>query len=518
MAKESGTAYLKVYLVQDNYTLDEIEEFLREEKGYSELNIRANVTKDCGMNLSAWVWNSKESEPDWKAFIEPYIEQESIQKIGSRQHSNFVLLAQISPPPESEPGRIFAIPGGYAATHIAQFFDGQFGFDVFGRIFDPKHDLITNVDEKAVIGDVLASARFYRNPRLLYQENNFGRIFSRLSIRTTEDRIKQHLRTLYMYRKDLGKPAALSFEGSAFFDLKMKIDFPSILDVLKEFNALLDMPLLVPFNKTLILLNKRKDKETIKKLEDVLASTIIEIVTADSNPQYNLSICPTDFKGFYDSSCFSLDSENVDDREDLERLVDLSAIRAYFQSIAIYDEIEKNEALQKEAFLNLRISTYQDDTAQFALTSGKLKEYCNIEIGLDDNISYFLMNDSWYRIESDFDEDLYENFKNRVINQNRIQSYPMLPKWPSGTSEGEYFKELSEQDDFIVVHPHKIGSYIEICDALYFDGDTVHLIFAKKGINVSTRDFVSQVIITTRIIQEESRQANKPSLKTCIIP
>jgi len=73
VAKESGTAYLKVYLVQEDYALDDIEKFLREEKGYSELSILPNATKDCGMNLSAWVWNSEVSGPDWKAFIEPYI-------------------------------------------------------------------------------------------------------------------------------------------------------------------------------------------------------------------------------------------------------------------------------------------------------------------------------------------------------------------------------------------------------------------------------------------------------------
>lgn len=505
MSSNHENAHLKVFLLNEEVSIDEVEKCLVENYLYSPINIQ-NIDK--GFTLFAWIRNSPETYPDWKDIVAPYLDQVDNSKIGTKKRCDLVLMAIRENQVDSTKNRTFIIPGGMGSVHLQQYLDSQFGIQILSRIFDESENTITNLDEKSVIGDILASIRFYRHPRILSQEDSFGKIYNRLSIGVTEPQLKQFFPTFISYLDSSRKQRpSLVIDGSSSLDLKSKITLPVLLNTLKDIDTLLDSNEKTEFNRTLIPLTKRKNPNLIAKLENELRKTIIDGCINDK--ELDLNICPIDFSNFYKSLFFEFGNAESN-REPLELLCNLSALKEHF----LFEQ-RKNPSVDMISIYNsLTISTFDDEHVS-PLTSGKIQAYVNTEIRLG-NTSYFILDNAWYELQAKFDTDLSQKYKERILDQSHVSDYPLAPIWRKAMTEDSYlnwFIQSNPNSTIIKVHPLKTSTNLELCDLIHINGDVTELIFTKVGIGATTRDLVSQVSMAVNILSIETRTTAKPEIE-----
>lgn len=511
------TSHVKVYLLQEYVTTQHILKHLKKHSCSKYKSIQLNsdslITEAENLiDIKGFVNNTKEDYPEWFQMLEPYLQDS--KQIGKKKRSDLILLFTFKTD-SSDLTRTYLVAGGLGAVHIQNFLDPQFGLNILGRIFEPERNSIGNVDEKAIIGDILASVRYYRHPRRLDQEDDFGKILKRLSVTLYDDQIKDNFNSLYDYKKK-NDDLKLTVEGSSFFDCKAKIPFRTLLQFIKEINLLLDSSPKTLFNQSLRQIDNRKEKALVKILGIQLLGKIKAFCENINSEETDISVCPDNFTNFFSSSAGKLISNaaTVQQFDSLDVLQNLSIIKDAYQEFS-----QKNPSVTDDIkllwFADLEIQTYQD-IPDNPLTSGKLEKYCNTEVFYS-NQTYFLISGNWYEILTGFDSSLTEKYENKILKHSKIAKYPFIPKWEKGESEGKFNDSFSKnpisKTTNIVVHPLKTN-HIEICDVMHIDHEskTVYFIFAKKGLNASVRDLVSQVSISARIIQMEAKSKDQTNM------
>lgn len=508
MSSKNENAHVKVYLLNKETTKEQVEKCLCEDYAYFPINIQLNCRIKADFDLFAWVRNSHETDPDWKYIIAPYLDPTTDSKIEKKKHSDLVMMAIHKNQEDVEKNQAFIIPGGMGSVHLQQYLDTQFGLMILSRIFNESENTISNLDEKSVIGDILASIRYYRHPRVLSQEDTFGKIYNRISIKVTENQIQQFFPSFFNYINSNHKQrSSLTIDGSSSLDLRSKLTLPVLLNTLKDIDILLSRNEKTKFNRTLIPLTKRKNQFIIAKLENELRNYILDGCLHDK--ELDLNICPIDFENFYRSLFFAFADEKKEDYKDLEQLCDLTALRMYFLAKS-KSTPSVNMAAEYDSLI---ISTY-DNEKDLPLTKGRIQAYINAEIRYESK-SYFILDNTWYELHTQFDNDLSDRYKERILSQSLVSDYPVAPVWEKNVDEKAYLDifERTNPQKIIKVHPLKTSTNIEFCDLIHVNEENIELIFAKIGVGATTRDLVSQVKIAANILSYEIRKTDKPEIE-----
>ena len=321
---------------------------------------------------------------------------------------------------------------------------------------------------------------------------------------------------MYEYKKRQDRDLKLTVEGASFFDCKSKIPFDILLKFIKDINLLLDSPPKTLFNQSLKQVDNRKEKALIKNLEIQLLDKIKSFCENNNSEDTDISVCPDNFTNFFSSSAGKLvaNAKTVKKFDSLDVLQDLSIVKDAYQEFILKNPAV-NHDIKLQWLANLEIQTYQD-IPDSPLTTGNLKKYCNTEVLYFDQ-SYFLMSGNWYEILTGFDSSLAEKYENKILKPKKITDYKFMPPWEKDEAEGVFNESFplkpTENCSNIIVHPLKTD-HIEICDVMHIDHETktVHFIFAKKGLDASVRDLVSQVSISARIIQIESKSKDQTNI------
>lgn len=512
----SNTAHLKLYQINEVVTLDQITDKITKQDGYSFLPMKALIQEKNGVELFAYQM-ANYYPPDWVSLIMPYIEDSSAFS-GSKRYSLILLLGIKS---LDEKKKIFAVTGGSGALHLARFVDHSFGISVLERIFDPELNKLYSVKEKAVIGDVLASSRYYRRSRALAYEDDFGKCFQNISIRIIEQQIKQFFPSLALF-KPKKKALNIALNCSSNLDICMKIDLLCLVRTIHELVLVLNMPPKMIFNKALIPIDKKIDKELLAKLNTELLFRIIGHAR-NEHQTFDIDFCPQNFEDFFSSSkiVFSLpgfqprfgshrdfNKIEIDDFISSDISDSLADICIRIEESKEYQDAEEKDVFIKNALNETSIVTL--DTDGRIQTSGKLLDFCNAEISIDET-SYFLLDNTWYELKSKFDDDLNEKYREKVTKH--IEKYEFIKGW-EGKTEDDYNTLYNSTSNPFELHKIKVGN-IELCDALFVDHakKKTYIIHVKDGIGASIRDLVSQAFISARIIEEEARTKEKAELK-----
>jgi len=500
--------YFKVYRIKEEVEHKEIISALKK-KDFIEVKL-INIPEEFSskISLSCWIHNASDKKPEWFHAVSPYLSDTDKEKVNNKTRCDLVIFVTVLK--DGEKQRVYVLPGSMGISYLQQYLDHQFGLDILSRVYDESQNRITNLNEKAVIGEILASIRYYRYPRTLGQEDDFGKILHHLSVQVTKEQMKEFLPNLFENMGGNNRTVSFTLDGASFFDFKRTLPFNVLLNTVLDLDKLLNLPEKTEFNKTLIPLAPRKDKQTIDKLRDKLKDDILKSIF--ENEPFDLSICPREFDRFYDSQWVVLPGVNLDDRVPLDELINLQVIRNYFEGVVggITDSNIRKQKLDR-AYDQLSIETYKDGF-EIPQTSGNFISYCNAEVSCEGK-NYFIFNNYWYELKSGFDDDLNSKYRDRILDSHFDVNYANALQWNDNQSEDDYLRACENNNpDLWLVHPLKIGNYLEVCDMIHPRNDGVDLIFAKKGLNVSVRDFVSQVKITARLFEQEIRQNEKPQI------
>lgn len=510
----SDTANIRIYRVRENVDISYIIAFLTDELGYNRIEFYEPIQRTNRVEI--WLYaRSNKSVPDWVDLLKGYLPTPNPFK-GFLKY-DFIMLIQC----KSSNGQMhtFAFCGGAGYYDVMHYFDYTFGISVLEAVFDPKLNKLAAVSEKGIIGDVLASHRFYRRARPIAYEDDFGKYFQTIDVRLRDSQIKEKFPRLASKKEKDLKPM-ISISGSSSVEIRMRINFYELVLLLKDLAELMVIQHPPIFNKTLMPLDINRDKDKILELNEKVFDDIINYCLRPDEHPMDIDFCHRDFEAFYASNCCQFTIQNLSSTDsdgnktmqvdDAYSFDDLSYIRKIFEIIEsdhAYDQTTDGISFAKDVFKSMHVVT-RDDQDRIT-TSGKFLEYLQREVQ-NGGISYFLLDNRWYRLHSEFDSVLTSRYTGRV--SDKFKDHPFIQDW-NGPEEIDYNKLYNDPPNSLYLHLIKVDN-VELCDALIFDmpKKRAYFIHVKDGIGATTRDLTSQVHMAARIIEEEARSQDKTKL------
>ena len=506
----TDTACVSIYKLDDDYDIDEIRKSIRENMFYAlafktDFQIANNIIVEGYARFS-------NDLPDWAKLIRVYLENGD-QFTDIRKYSSIILIF-IKDDPQK---RFFVISGSNGASCIQNRFNYHFGINILERVFNSDLNKIDSVREKGIIGDVLASSRYYRRSRALAYEDDFGKYFQDLNLKLDESQIDACFPSIRQFKRDRLKPQ-ISISCSASLELKMKVNLITVIGVINDIINLEAIEAPRIFNKSLVPLSSRRNKKEILLNYIALRKKIITKLKLNKINELDLDICPLEYEDYYKSSSLSVFGNdlhrntksrpliNLGANIDIQGLADLSFLLNIYNNCL--DSVEFQNSSNKDLFIkqyisSIRIRTFDSDGE--LCTEGQLVDYIQTELHRTE--TYFLLDKTWYKLQSEFDASLTDKYLIRV--GKRVRMLPFIKSW-NGPDETAYNMLYDDKINPLYLHLIKVD-HIELCDILVFDHSSkkTYIIHVKRDLGASIRDLVSQAIISARIIEEEATSGKK---------
>jgi uncharacterized protein DUF6119 len=510
----ADTARARVYRIRDGVDLAGLQAILTDDLKYQPIAINQLVQAAQEVTLSAY-YRSTSPVPDWYEMIGKYILPPD--PIPNCAKLDFVAIVETTSSDLND--YAFAIVGGAGFSHIADQVDYTFGITILSSLFDPSQNKLDEVSDKGIVGDVLASRRFYRRSRSLAYEDDFGKFFQKIGTKLRKTQIEAAFPRLVKAKVKRLKEN-VGFSGSAAVELKSRCNLPTILAMVRDLADVADRAPVTMFNTTLLPLEKKHNSAIVEDLDRELLMLLVNHSTAPANNPIDLVFCHRDFESFFESASHEVTFPGLTDAtgeklqpivtDDARELSEPRSMRRIYERIREshqYKVADDKVSQAMSSIEHVRVSSMTDDG--HVATSGKLPDHIQMELTLD-SVSYFHLDSRWYRLEAEFDSVLETKFRDRV--STHFDTSWQVPEW-SGPDEAAYNELFAGLPCGYCLHDVKVN-LVEICDGLVLDHNmkVAYLLHVKNGVNASIRDLTSQVFMSARIVEEEARSTKKPSL------
>lgn len=423
---------------------------------------------------------SKKYPPTWRGFISDLLQNDSSVKKCQNLIYSYVCFV-------GNDEHIFAVAGGYGSQAIAGYTTSHFGLNIIVRLFQRNSKVIQGIQDRGLTGNVLGQTKFYRGDQKISDEDQFGKIFKEIKAQLSE---KVLVKSFGFNKADLGKKVSRCLAKSSF-QIYKAINFDTLIILIDRFIKILAEPENFPLNKV-TLLTKRKDRELLKQLEEILADKLYQDCKSGKSP--DIDFCHADFESFLSASSHQLPITK-------DHVLDFDGT---FSDLLF--ELKKDDSYFDEGVEDFKHSVlyrkiYSLDSDGNELTNGSVLSHVNGEFTLEDK-SYFLVDGEWYRIQSSFIRDLNKECKEimeEVWEENLIQD-----EYDIGKRESIFNHKFVGRDGFFVFDTITPDN-IEFCDVLSIDDKLIHLIHVKKGFDNSIRELASQIHISAKTLRDDVR-------------
>lgn len=439
-----------------------------DEHPYIEQKLK--ILEENNMELFLFYRLHPKESPNWKTFFASEIkDDEDIHTKQENMHESFVffLYHKIS-------NKLYAICGGYGSLTIQKYIDDEFGINILIRLLEKKEDkVLVGAKEFGITGGIIGMSKNFRSEYNFYENKNFGNIYREISARLN----KNILKNLSISSK-IGKQciAKSSFKLSKSIKYNEMIELVSRLDttIQKKENFIVNDIKLIK-EKTFIQSIERHLVKEIWKNKNEKLSNYIDFIHKD-------------FENFFKSEKYTFLRRKYDFNH---KMID-----------DIFEKVNKNSL--KELVNDLKnkyITTHNSENKK--LTKGSILNHIIYEFDYKKQ-SYFLINNDFYQITTNFKDTLNEScqffIKNNLLPVNK--SYTLNKVWKDDITEKMYNK-LYLDDDKTIVLDTIVPENIESCDILKYDDNKVYLYHVKKGFNGSMRDLTNQVFISASRMQND---------------
>lgn len=502
------TSSIKVYLLRDGVEVSTLFHFINEEHKYFELSVKEDIQLRHDVEIR-FFFSDTNNNPIWYEFIKGYFLRGNEFKFYNHSFIGIII--------DKENQYTYIFCGGSGAYYIPKFIEYGFGIEILERVFDQDKNKIDKVTDRQVIGDILASSRYYRRSRALAYEDDFGKYLQTINVRLDKDQIQKHFPALSNFKGDkLSKQ--ITIIGSSSFEVSSKVNFPVFIEVLKDISRLLKIPATSVFNKSLIPIDVRNEKVKVERLNSGTIKKLISYISGKTT--IDIDICSRDFESFFIANNYFLNVPEItlppNNKRSVYKIDEVAAISSCECFREIYNDVlyskEYRNAADKDVFLlgffsKIEINAF--DINGILLTEGKLIDYIQTEYD-EDGKSYFLIDNIWYEIQNQFDDNLIAKYTRRIAD--KVKDYPFLPNWAADKDEDAYNEQFEHIANSLFLHKVKVNN-IEICDALIVVNNVLYIIHVKDGLSATIRDLTSQAYISSRIIEEECRTTKKTNLE-----
>jgi len=433
--------------------------------------------------------------PRWRSYLGQVVEENSA--LHSYINNAYLFIAFIG-----YKDYLFAIAGGGGSMIIDRFTNQNFGLEILIRLFERDDQVIKGIQDRGLTGILLGQTKFYRGDQRFSDENQFGKIFQKVQAELNKKILTS---TFGFNEKDLTRKVSGCLAKSSF-SIGKSVDFITTLELVKRFTIILKQKPKFALNKV-ELLSKKKYASLVNELDDFLQQKIYD--DWKNTGSSDVDICNKEFEKYLTAARYELTTEDsqiitFDNAPTLGNLI---------------FELIKHSALKSDDLFNfkcsvlwLRIKTFDENGV--LLTDNSVLEQMHGEVEYNGN-HYFFLDGEWYKIESDFVQDLNKECSfilEKVWDDKLITEIFDIKK-----TEHAFNKKFIGRTNWLVFDTITPDN-IEPCDLLNYDDNKVVLIHVKKGFDNSVRDLASQILIAAKRIQEDSKNnfsyINKVEKKT----
>jgi hypothetical protein len=500
----SDTASIRIYHIREGFDLTIADPFVHELK-YEELQFDNNIQQVNNVEIRAFVRANK-NRPEWAGMLWQYINKHEV--INDVLKLDFIGLIRCNS--TSNKDVIFAFCGGGGYFDIEEKIDKSFGIAMLETVFDPNSNRIKSVSDKGIMGDILASRRFYRFARPIFYEDNFGKYYQGIEVRLSKFQLARHF-PLFSQRKGSKLKPNVTISGSATLDVKVKLGIIDFICLIKDLANLVEIESPHIFNRSLIPLATRSDRELIAQLDEKLFDNLARYCLDPGTCAIDFDFCHRDFEQFFgSSSCHislgslttkkgvQIEAIKIDDVYDLSDAFLIGQLTERIKRSREFEEAPDRREFVKDVFKSAKVVTTDDEGME--TTRGRFKEYLQQEFAHEGSV-YFLLDDRWYYLRNEFESNLDEKYARNI--KTKFQRFDFILPW-NGPDEEAYNRQYLNQRDSFFLHRIKID-HIELVDVLIVDipKKTIYFLHVKDKVGAAMRDLTSQVHMAARIIEEE---------------
>ncbi|WP_160715362.1 DUF6119 family protein [Chitinophaga solisilvae] len=422
-------------------------------------------------------------DPKWKDFIGEFVDATAPIAMCKIIAPSFILFVGYKK-------RMFAITGGAGSFAIQGFVSQSFGMDILTRLINETTPAIKLIQNRGVIGTVLAQVKQFRKDRRLMDENEFGKIYKEVKA----DLDKVILTKVFGFKDiDLRRNVSGCLAKSSF-KLNIRVDPKGFLAVIRRLNALLNKPPNFIINNVELI--SKKKSSSIKKLQDALIGTVYNNFC--NGEELDFDFCHPEIEKYFNATYYELPQTALSDLT-VPPILQILLVDLQKDGILKVGNIEEF----KKSVMRINMNSYDEEG--HLLTSGSLWEHLHGEISLDGQI-YFYIDGDWYRIKPNFIKQLNRELK-QFLDEHWDDKLLTTP-FDLSKDEGKFNAGFIGTPGMLVFDKI-IPDNIEPCDLLKYRPGVINLIHVKKGFNNMIRDLAAQVSIAASRIEHDKNAGYK---------
>ncbi len=132
-----------------SFIINKYNENLHRSERLVEQPLKKNILEDFNIKV---FYSTKKSEPKWKGFLAPIVEDNARLLRGKNEDVSFVAFIY-------KDEHMFSITGGQGNFCIQKFIDPFFGLNIISRIITNNSPVIKSINERGIAGTILASTK-----------------------------------------------------------------------------------------------------------------------------------------------------------------------------------------------------------------------------------------------------------------------------------------------------------------------------------------------------------------------
>ena len=403
-------------------------------------------------------------------------------------------------------GEIFAISAGHGVGLFARYIDGDFPIQVAQRIMHPNP---TSANERIVAGNVFGRTQSFRRQQAISASRNISSVWQSLGGKLIESVVEEPA-FKNMFNRET---KVVNADFSGYILIKKSIEVQRLPQLAKWLLEKFLTPLTEDQRRGFDYLNclekisRFRDKDFINRLNCEYAGYLLKeqpdkhAVEVDfAHSRYNDFLLATSFKIFgHGGEPVEFAAECVYNSESAPFV--LSKLRDYVNEIKGDEELDDEGMYELLKDINMEVQT-GDAISSF---HSSIMNYFQGEFTYE-GITYFRIDNNWYRASSSFIEVVNEEFEKLLredfFRLREDENVDILPSEIGVTNEGKYNRSYDKIDDCIVTDK-LLADGIEIADIIRITNEgKIHIYHNKYGFGASMRDVCSQLSLSMSIISQ----------------
>ncbi len=465
---------------------------------YEIIKLRTGIHAEKDIEVELYINRNEDRPPEWIDFVKSIVAPEEVNKIDrlQRKYPSFLLFVYT-------PSSIYVVTRGAGRFVIDKIVETDFGIQVLERLVTSTQTDIRSINERGVIGTVLAANRFFKPNHKFSQERKFGKYF--VGVEAVVDKAQ-----LSSALKISTTRTGLIIGGATTLKINKQIEIKDLVERVSLVDKLLKQPKKTPINKFRKLSAKElKQSSGGQPLKDVLTQKLSETAhhIFDVQKLDDELYHPKIFDFLEADSIIFIYNGQEEEVPTSERIIFRSIFDAFGLNPRSLNDF-------KDAIDDIECALILPGNRHKRFRTS-LREWLTGEV-VKGAKKYFRFDGDWYIYENAFIREINQSIQDLLAS---IGPQTNLPAWnytaikKSGKRDNEHQYNLGFRGPDYIVCDTALMDGIEICDFFKIEKNKIVFYHVKNGWGQSIRVVYNQIMNGARFIAEVRENNDRARLK-----